>query len=565
MIFSKKFDFFILITLIITGIIIVNIIGKETSWDFAAYHYSSVYALLHHRIGFDIMPSGIQSYLNPVLDIPFYFLVKYLNDYPKIIMSIQSLYWAFTAFLVYLIAKKVFISEHKIFFAVFSTIIGAAAFTPILEIGTTWNDLPICSMVFVCILICANFLFKEDSKKRTLCLTTAGFILGMATGLKSSAALFLLGIIMSLIFLSPTFTGGGGTSIHNKNKFEIFKSNLLKNFKVITLFIIAVIAGYFITNGYWMYILYSKFQNPFFPYYNNIFKSEYAPLLNFMDTRHLPHNVVERIFYPFFFMKFNYVVEFDHIDYRYPLLYISIFIILTGNIFAACKKDSFFSKKLYEYVDVKFFNFLTLILIFSYIQWVKSSGILRYILPIEFLCGIYFAIVLIYIAILAKNNRIAKILAIIMLCVFLTTTKNEEWWKTRNPYVEPNGKKYKFLEIPNLQLPDNAVVLELGGYPTQIFIPFQNPKAQFIYIFGESDNYEFVYNEKVKQEIQNIIKDKNKEIYLLYSVLEAAPINSYKVREFVNPDNFDCNTIEDFSLEKVLNSNVTFYFCKAKN
>ncbi|MGN0014080.1 MAG: hypothetical protein ACI37T_01525 [Candidatus Gastranaerophilaceae bacterium] len=563
MIFSKKFDFFILIVLMITGVIIVNIIGKETSWDFAAYHYYSVYALLHNRMGFDIMPSGIQSYLNPALDIPFYFLVKYFNDYPRIVMSIQSLYWAFTSFLVYLIAKKIFIAEHKIFFAVFSTIIGATAFTPILENGTTWNDLPICIMFFIVLLIFANYLFTEDSLKRTIWLTAAGFILGMAVGLKSSAVLFLIGIIMSLIFLSPTFTGGG-TSNHNKNKFEFFKFNLLKTFKVIILFTIAVIVGYFITNGYWMYILYSKFQNPFFPYYNNIFKSEYAPLLNFMDTRHLPHNIFERIFYPFFFMKFNYVIEFDHIDYRYPLLYISIFIILTGNIFAALKKNSFFSKKLNEYVDVKFFNFLTLVLIFSYIQWVKSSGILRYILPIEFLCGIYFAIVLIYIAILAKNNRIAKIIAIIMLGVFLTTTKNEEWWKTRNLYVEPNGKKYKFLEIPNLQLPDNAVVLELGGYPTQIFIPFQNPKAQFIYIFGECDNYEFVYNEKMRQEIQNIIKDKNKEIYLLYSVLDAAPINWDRVKEFVNPDMFDCNKIQDFSLEYVLNSNVTFYFCKAK-
>lgn len=558
MISSRKFDFLILVILIITGIIAINFLGKELSWDFAAYHYYSAYAFLNDRIGFDIIPCGIQSYLNPILDIPFYFLVKYFNDYPRIIMSIQSLYWAFSSFCVYLIAKKVFVSEHKIFFAVFSTIIGATAFTPVLEIGTTWNDLPICIMFFIVLLIFANYLFSEDSLKRTMWLTTAGFILGMAVGLKSSAALFLLGIIMSLIFLSPTFTGGGGTSINNKNKFEFFKSNLFKTFKVITLFIIAVIVGYLITNGYWMYILYSKFQNPFFPYYNNIFKSEYAPLLNFMDTRHLPTNLKEYLFYPFYFTIFPKVMEnAPYKDLRFVILFISFFIIIFGNIIAAVNRKLYFSQKLAKHIDLKFTNFITLSFIISYIYWVNTSGVLRYILPIEFLCGIFFSIILIYLTILMNNIKLSKIIAVIFIGFIFATTKYPEQWWTREQY-----NSTKFLNIPNLELPDNAVVLELGGYPPSAFIPFQNPKAKFVYIFGEN-NYEYKHSKKKKKEIKKLIDDKNNEKYLLYSTMQVAPINWKIVREFINPDDFECEILRNFSFEYVFDS--TFYFCKAKN
>src|SRR5665213_797483 len=52
----------------------VILLGKDTSWDFRNYHWYAPYALLNHRMGFDVAVAHQASYYNPYLDIPFYWL-----------------------------------------------------------------------------------------------------------------------------------------------------------------------------------------------------------------------------------------------------------------------------------------------------------------------------------------------------------------------------------------------------------------------------------------------------------------------------------------------------------
>lgn len=46
-------------------------------------------------------------------------------------------------------------------------------------------------------------------------------------------------------------------------------------------------------------MMWDKFQNPFFPFLNGIFQSEYFPAENFRDDTFLPKSIWEYIFYPF--------------------------------------------------------------------------------------------------------------------------------------------------------------------------------------------------------------------------------------------------------------------------
>lgn len=46
--------------------------------------------------------------------------------------------------------------------------------------------------------------------------------------------------------------------------------------------------------------MWTHFDNPFFPFANAIFKSEYYVFFNYSDTRFLPKNWIQFIFYPFF-------------------------------------------------------------------------------------------------------------------------------------------------------------------------------------------------------------------------------------------------------------------------
>src|SRR5215207_6213113 len=53
--------------------------GQDANWDLANYHYYTPYALLNGRLMVDGAASGIQTYLNPLPYLPYYFLVEVLS------------------------------------------------------------------------------------------------------------------------------------------------------------------------------------------------------------------------------------------------------------------------------------------------------------------------------------------------------------------------------------------------------------------------------------------------------------------------------------------------------
>jgi hypothetical protein len=54
------------------------LLGQDASWDLRDYHYYNPYAFLNNRMSFDVAPAQLQTYYNPMLYIPFYFMVNYL-------------------------------------------------------------------------------------------------------------------------------------------------------------------------------------------------------------------------------------------------------------------------------------------------------------------------------------------------------------------------------------------------------------------------------------------------------------------------------------------------------
>ena len=50
--------------------------GTDATWDLRNYHFYNPWALLHGRLYLDYAPAQIQTYLNPLPDLPFYALVR---------------------------------------------------------------------------------------------------------------------------------------------------------------------------------------------------------------------------------------------------------------------------------------------------------------------------------------------------------------------------------------------------------------------------------------------------------------------------------------------------------
>ena len=57
-------------------------LGQDANWDLKNYHIYIPYAFMHGRLGLDVAPAQMaqmQTYLNPLLDIPYFLLAVQLQ------------------------------------------------------------------------------------------------------------------------------------------------------------------------------------------------------------------------------------------------------------------------------------------------------------------------------------------------------------------------------------------------------------------------------------------------------------------------------------------------------
>ena len=59
-------------------------------WDFANYHYYNAFAFLHDRLNYDIVPASINTFFNPLIELPLYFFFFFFNDDVRLIFVLQA-------------------------------------------------------------------------------------------------------------------------------------------------------------------------------------------------------------------------------------------------------------------------------------------------------------------------------------------------------------------------------------------------------------------------------------------------------------------------------------------
>jgi len=55
-------------------------LGRHVSFDLLNYHFYNAYAFLHDRLNYDIAPAGFQTYWNPAMDLPVYWMMRHLSS-----------------------------------------------------------------------------------------------------------------------------------------------------------------------------------------------------------------------------------------------------------------------------------------------------------------------------------------------------------------------------------------------------------------------------------------------------------------------------------------------------
>lgn len=354
-----KYDLFFLI---LFGIItMVTIIIPDTFWDSYSYHIYLQDNLFVDKIYNDFFPGRtLTSFIYPIADRVFYmfrsilgFRLGTLPGYFLIVV----MYYEIKKFLKSLLNKKI---DDKVI-SLFS-VLPLGVFIILQQIGTYYIDnfSIVLLLEILYVIICED---KIEFKDKLLYLF---FLIGIAVCVK----------IINLVYIFLPFL------------FLIFSN--IKEIKKIRWFdYILFVFVLMIPMLPYLCDTMVKTGNPVFPYYNNIFKSEYFENISWLDKRYGPKNFIQFVFWPIYILKYpEKAYESAFTDLMFFVGYIcSIFYILYAFIYIKLIKKQEINNKTF---------ILTIILLYLYIVWeLFVIGYTRYagIIPVlsSILC-IYFLI-----------------------------------------------------------------------------------------------------------------------------------------------------------------------------
>jgi hypothetical protein len=497
-----------LISLLFFGLLSIYF-GQDANWDLQNYHYYNPFAFINGRLGFDYQPAQVQTYFNPLIDIPFYLLV---NSLPPIVVGfLLGALQGLNFYQLFRIGKYIFEFKNNLIIIMCSlicAIVGVYGSIFVSEIGTTLNDSIVSLFGLLSLLILFKYfkpIFYRKNQVMMKVTLWSGFILGLGLGLKLTFAVIGLGCLFALPLL-----------------FKTFKARLLNTIS----WGIGVITGALTSSGFWMLILWDKFQSPLFPFYNKFIKSPYFELCNVSDNRFFPKNLAQQLFYPFYFAKENnLVMELCFRDFRFAIIY---GLVLLGILKFAydfyqnkINPDLIEFKEKYNY-RIVVTRFFIIYFIVSYVVWQFTFSVYRYLLVLELLGPIIIVLLSLYIF-----NDFYKSMAVVIILFAIITfgMKAPDWGRL------PWGDSYFGVKLPEMEYGKNTIVVITGSEPLSYIIPFFPAETRFIRV--ESNFQNPSQKNLMQQEIRQLLAEPKGQIHLLTKSDEfsksAELIKSYKI------------------------------------
>lgn len=438
---------------VIMGGAISLYLGQDANWDIKNYHIHNAWAFLNNRMGVDIFPAGIQSYFNPLIDLPYYMVAfEWFPNSPRLVAFVMGLPAGFLLFFVYLCVNEVISSYKMGRYVALSTLgivvtIGMTGAATISQWGTTFNEIQIATLVVAGLYLIIAKIDHDLSNFKSF--TVAGFCLGAAAGLKLTAALYAPGAFLVIALISI------------KWKLSAYRA---------ICFSIGWWIGFLAFYGWWGYRLFDTMGSPMFPMFDGLFNS---PLIGpgiGMDSQFIPTSFGEIFFFPFYWLAPHsmVVLEPTFADPRFAAAYLAVLVIGVTYIYYRICKDSY----VYSALTVEFLprkaSAIIIWLVFSYMLWQIMFSILRYAVPIEVFTGLVMLIALLSIARLLNflHYSLPVILSLIMiggLCAVYTDYP--DWGRV--------SYGSKVVEIESLALSDNSLVI-FSGPPVAYLAPFLN-------------------------------------------------------------------------------------------
>jgi len=406
---------------------------QDSSWDLMNYHYYNAWAFVHGRHGIDFAPAQLQSFYSPFLDLPFYAMVA-ADLPPRLIAFLLAIPTGIAWYCFARIAMALFeplpasVRRPAVLGAL---ALGITAPMAVSLIGTTMNDWYVAAFVMV-----GLWLVVRVPAPTPRALAAAGVLVGLGAGLKLTGSLYGVGLVAAVLL-------AGAVPWRQRLRHAALTGA-------------CVAAGFILAAGPWMALMWLRYGNPLFPYYNDVFQSPWADPVPFTATRFGPQSLPEWLAFPFMLLikLEGYVSEPEFRDARPALLYVLALVALVWRRPTAVPADARW-------------RFLAVFFVASLMAWAVMYRIFRYLVPLELLAGAFTAHLVVR---LVPSRRAALALAGAFALVVLTS-KYPTWWRQK---FEDH-----FLTVSLPPVASDAMVLLVAPEPMSYVLPAFPPDARF--------------------------------------------------------------------------------------
>ena len=442
----------------ILGLVINYLLGKDMASDTMSYHLYAGFSAVHDRFAQDYFPAGPQSYFNPYIYVPLYYLVSSSLSSLEI-SSVLAIAHTVMLWLTYELAVSVCPWEdrhRRLIFGLWG--VAFALVNPILlqQIGSTFADITTGEFVLAGWLLLA-LAVRTPSFARVAC---AGLLCGIATGLKLTNAVHAISGFALFVMLPLSLRGR-------------IRHGLA--------YALSLGLGVAVIAAPWSYRLEQRFGNPVFPLMNNVFHSPEFTTEPARALRFIPASIIEALWRPFAMID---PVSMVHEEMRAPDPRYAILMILIGVAFCrwVWRRRAASLPEVAAGADAASARTLAALgcgLAVDWVVWLSGSGNSRYFLPMSSVAAVV-VVGLIYRCFASRpkvrNYIIAGILGIQGVQLWMGTTYR--WNET------PWDDHWINIAVPAKLKTESNLYLTMGT-PTNSFVaPYLAPGSGLVNFIG---------------------------------------------------------------------------------
>jgi hypothetical protein len=320
------------------------VLGGDSSWDLRNYHLYDAHAWWTGRDASDIAAAQQQTWHNPTLDLPLYLLVRAGATARALtlwlVLPAMLLLWSLSRLHARL-SDAPPTRWAQLALAVLALSGAGVGGT----LGLSSNDVFVAAGLLLALSLSIDA--QDGATLRNWAL--AGLVAGMTAGLKLSAA-------YACIALACTVLPSAGWATRGRRLAALAAGGAL---------------GASLSYGWWGWHLQAVHGNPFFPYFNDIFRSDAAMAVSHADLRFRPPTAFDAALAPFRLLRGSTL--FSELRMRDPRLLLGI----AGFAWLAVRTGA--SRPGVRTRMQAMFLFAAV----GTITWAAQSGIYRYATPLE--------------------------------------------------------------------------------------------------------------------------------------------------------------------------------------